>query len=329
MKHVFSGIQPTGHLHLGNYLGAIRNWITMQDDYKPIFCVVDLHAMTNYDLTTGSLSDSVLHTTASYIASGIDVQKSIIFQQSDISEHSELFWLLACHTPMGWLNRMTQFKDKAGKNKEKANLGLYAYPVLMAADILLYNTDIVPAGEDQKQHIELARDIAISINNRYEQEVFTVPEPQIATTAARIMSLRDGTKKMSKSDNSDMSRINLSDDDDMIAQKIRKAKTDMEEGISLDPQNRPEITNLINIFSAITGQTPQNIVDKYHNYATSNFKNELCDALIAHLAPIRTKINELINNPDEVNKILQNGKNNAKMIAQDTMSKVHKILDIK
>src|SRR5271168_1632548 len=245
MNRIFSGIQPTGNLHLGNYLGAIRNWVALQNDFECIFCIVDLHALT-MPQDPAELRASTREVTAAYIAAGIDAERCTIFNQSMVSAHAELAWLLACLTPLGWLNRMTQFKDKAGKNRDSVGLGLYAYPVLMAADILLYKATHVPVGEDQKQHLELARDLAQLFNRQFGTDFFPLPEPQIFGTATRVMSLRDGTKKMSKSDESDYSRINMTDDADAIAQKLRKAKTDphpLPESIGA-MEERPEAANL-------------------------------------------------------------------------------------
>lgn len=250
MKRVLSGVQPTGNLHLGNYLGAIRNWVGMQDSYKCLFCVVDMHAIT-IPQNPDELRQAIRQVTAAYIACGIDPKKSVIFPQSAVSAHAELGWILSCHTPLGWLNRMTQFKEKTGKNRDGASLGLYGYPVLMAADILAYKATHVPVGEDQKQHLELARDIAGAFNRYYCSDYFPLPEPLIMETAARIMSLRDGTKKMSKSDESDYSRVNLTDNADAIALKFRKAKSDSSPTIAYDPENRPEAANLINIYAAL------------------------------------------------------------------------------
>src|SRR5207245_5025761 len=256
MNRIFSGIQPTGNLHLGNYLGAIRNWVALQHDYDCIFCIVDLHALTQPQ-NPDELRQATREVTAAYIAAGIDPERCIIFNQSTISAHAELAWLLGCLTPLGWLNRMTQFKEKAGKQRENAGLGLYAYPVLMAADILLYKATHVPVGEDQKQHVELARDIAGAFNRRYERDFFPLPEPQIFGEATRVMSLRDGTKKMSKSDSSDYSRLNMTDDADTIRQKIRKAKTDphpMPSTIA-EVETRPEAANLLGIYAALADTT--------------------------------------------------------------------------
>src|SRR6201981_1499863 len=249
MNRIFSGIQPSGNLHIGNYLGAIRNWVTLQHDYECIFCIVDLHALT-LPQDPDELRQATREVTAAYIAAGIDPERCIIFNQSTVSAHAELAWLLGCLTPLGWLNRMTQFKEKAGKQREEAGLGLYAYPVLMAADIILYKATHVPVGEDQKQHIELARDIAGAFNRRYGVEYFPLPEPMMFGAATRVMSLRDGTKKMSKSDASDYSRINMTDDAEAIALKIRKAKTDplpLPESVK-DAEARPEADNLLGIY---------------------------------------------------------------------------------
>ena len=262
IKRLLSAAQPTGHLHLGNYLGAIRQWVALQyEAEESLFCVVDLHALT-VPQDPQALRQSTRDTVAAYIACGIDPKHSIIFHQSAIAEHSELAWLLSTLTPLGWLNRMTQFKEKAGKHKEKSNLGLYSYPVLMAGDILLYKATHVPVGEDQKQHLELTRDIA-GLFNRQFSETFPLPEPMILGEATRVMSLRDGTKKMSKSDASDNARIHLTDAPDVIMKKLQKAKTDSEEGINYDQENRPELANLIQLISAFTGETKDAIVAQH------------------------------------------------------------------
>ncbi|MBV9377728.1 MAG: tryptophan--tRNA ligase, partial [Alphaproteobacteria bacterium] len=264
MNRIFSGIQPTGNLHLGNYLGAIRNWVMLQNDFECIFCIVDLHALTQPQ-DPAELRASTREVTAAYIAAGINPERCIIFNQSMVSAHTELAWLLGCLTPLGWLNRMTQFKEKAGKNREMAGLGLYAYPVLMAADILVYKATHVPVGEDQKQHLELARDIAGAFNRRYEREFFPLPEPQIFGEATRVMSLRDGTRKMSKSDTSDYSRINMTDDAGIIALKVRRAKTDPEPlptnvaGL----ERRPEADNLIGIYAALSSLSREAALDRF------------------------------------------------------------------
>src|SRR5580700_10000663 len=284
MNRIFSGVQPTGNLHLGNYLGAIRNWVTLQRDYDCIFCIVDLHALT-LPQDPAQLRAQTREVTAAYIAAGIDPERCIIFNQSMVAAHAELAWLLSCLTPLGWLNRMTQFKEKAGKQREEAGLGLYAYPVLMAADIILYKATHVPVGEDQKQHLELARDIAGAFNRRYGVEFFPLPEPMIFGTATRVMSLRDGTKKMSKSDTSDYSRINMTDDAEAIAQKIRKARTDpaplpdSEKGF----EGRPEAENLVNIFAALADETREQAIARFAGQQFSGFKNELAELTVAKI----------------------------------------------
>ncbi|HKF70269.1 MAG TPA: tryptophan--tRNA ligase, partial [Stellaceae bacterium] len=276
MNRIFSGIQPTGNLHLGNYLGAIRNWVAMQNDYDCIFCIVDLHALT-LPQDPAELRGATREVTAAYIAAGIDPERCIIFNQSTVHEHTELAWLLGCLTPLGWLNRMTQFKDKAGKQRESAGLGLYAYPALMAADILLYKGTHVPVGEDQKQHVELARDIAGAFNRRYEVEFFPLPEPQILGAATRVMSLRDGTKKMSKSDTSDYSRLNMTDDADTIRQKIRKAKTDPAPmpATAAECEARPEAANLLGIYAALADKSIETALAEFAGSPFSRFKDGL------------------------------------------------------
>lgn len=319
-KRIISGVQPTGNLHLGNYLGAIRRWVDIQKDYQCLFFLADLHAITVAQ-EPEKLRSSVRETTAAYIACGIDPKKSIIFPQSAIAAHSELAWILSCKTPMGWLNRMTQFKEKAGKDKEKAPLGLYSYPVLMAADILLYKTTHVPVGEDQKQHIELARDIAGAFNREYGVEFFPLPEPVIGVEAARIMSLRDGTKKMSKSDESEYSRINLTDDADAIALKFKKAKSDMEEGMSY-AQNRPEATNLLSIYAALKGVSKEDALKECQNLNFSAFKGQLTEVAVSHLSPITRKMRELLAAPDYIDAVLRDGEQKATEIAEKTMNEV-------
>src|SRR5215468_10659947 len=308
MNRIFSGIQPTGNLHLGNYLGAIRNWVMLQKDYECIFCIVDLHALT---LTQDpvELRASTREVTAAYIAAGIDPERCTIFNQSMISAHAELAWLLGCLTPLGWLNRMTQFKEKAGRDREMAGLGLYAYPVLMAADILLYKATHVPVGEDQKQHLEIARDIAGAFNRRYDLEFFPLPEPQIFGAATRVMSLRDGAKKMSKSDTSDMSRINLTDDADTIAKKIQKAKTDPHElpGSEKGLEGRPEAENLLGIYAALSDLTLKQATEAQAGKQFSAFKKELADRAVAVLAPITKRMRELTSDTAEIDAILRRG----------------------
>src|SRR3981081_1857817 len=295
MNRIFSGIQPTGNLHLGNYLGAIRNWVALQHDYECIFCIVDLHALT-LPQDPDELRAATREVTAAYIAAGIDPEQCIIFNQSMVSAHAELTWLLACLTPLGWLNRMTQFKEKAGKQREEAGLGLYAYPVLMAADIILYKATHVPVGEDQKQHLELARDIAGAFNRRYEVDFFPLPEPQIFGTATRVMSLRDGTKKMSKSDTSDYSRINMTDDSATIALKIRKAKTDHEPLPASEDvlAARPEAANLLGIYAALTDTTLAAAISRFAGQNFSAFKEELAATAVAVLGKIGDEMRRLL-----------------------------------
>ncbi len=306
---IFSGIQPTGSMHLGNYLGAIANWVTLQHDYECLFCIVDMHAITvAYD--PALLPHYVRSAAASYLASGINPDTSTIFAQSNVPLHGELAWLLGCHTPLGWLNRMTQFKEKAGKKKDQASLGLYSYPVLMAADILLYKGTHVPVGEDQKQHLELARDIAGAFNRFYDTEYFTQPDPMILGDAARVMSLRDGTKKMSKSDPSPMSRIHLDDDNDTIALKIKKAKSDMVDGMTLSP-DRPEAVNLMTIYASITQQSLENAQQECGLLNFSSFKQRLAEALIAHFSPIRQEYEKLMQDESYLDSILQQGADKA------------------
>src|SRR5580704_4825329 len=309
MNRIFSGIQPTGNLHLGNYLGAIRNWVELQHDFECIFCIVDLHALTQPQ-DPAELRASTREVTAAYIAAGIDPERCTIFNQSMVSAHTELAWLLGCLTPLGWLNRMTQFKEKAGKHRDMAGLGLYAYPVLMAADILVYKATHVPVGEDQKQHLELARDIAQKFNNDFAApDYFPLPEPVITGTATRVMSLRDGTKKMSKTDESDYSRINLIDDADAIAQKIRKAKTDpeplpdSEKGL----ETRPEAANLINIYAALSDRSRDSVIAEFSGQQFSAFKSALADLSVAKLKPITDEMRRLMADPAEIDRILKDG----------------------
>lgn len=328
MKRILSGVQPTGNLHLGNYLGAMKNWVAMQNDYDCLFCVVDLHAIT-VPQDPAELRTNVMDTVAMYLASGIDADKSAVFPQSLVPEHAELMWILACHTPLGWLNRMTQFKEKAGKKKDQASLGLYGYPVLMAADVLLYQTTDVPVGHDQKQHLELARDIAGAFNRFYGQDFFTLPEPRILGDATRVMSLRDGTSKMSKSDTSDASRINLMDCPDTVTKKIKKAKTDSDpfpvspEGLG---ESRPEVANLLNIYAAFSGMKKEDICQKYGGKNFSDFKRDLVDITNNTLEPIRDKFLDLKKNPDHLNHVIKQGSDRARSIAVDTMKQVRQLV---
>ena len=384
LKKVFSGIQPTGNLHLGNYLGAIINWLGLQDNHQCLFGVMNLHAIT-VEQNPRELENNVLIAVATYLACGLDPQKSKIFVQSEVSEHAELAWTLGSLTPLGWLNRMTQFKDKIGveneqenkieklalalsqktialsqkdhkddlvskkdkreelisalaqagfnknfeneKENKNANLGLYSYPVLMASDILLYNADLVPVGEDQKQHLELTRDVAGAFNRRYKTPYFKLPEPLIINEVKRIMSLQDGTKKMSKSDVSEISRINLNDSADEILKKIKKSKTDSATTIAYD-ESRPEIYNLLNIFAVFAKKSPQEIALEYENSGYGKFKQDIADLLISSLEPISIKISQLLDDKIYLQKILQEGGFYAKQIASKTKDDVYKIIGL-
>jgi tryptophanyl-tRNA synthetase len=326
MNRIFSGIQPTGNLHLGNYLGAIRNWVALQNDYECIFCVVDLHALTQPQDPT-ELRSSTREVTAAYIAAGVDPERCTIFNQSMVSAHTELAWLLGCLTPLGWLNRMTQFKEKAGKNREMAGLGLYAYPVLMAADILVYKATHVPVGEDQKQHLELARDLAGAFNRRYECDFFPLPEPQIFGAATRVMSLRDGTKKMSKSDSSDYSRINMTDAADAIALKIRRAKTDPEPlpFTVADLERRPEADNLIGIYGALSGAAREDTLARFAGQNFSLFKEALSELAVEVLGRIGGEMRRLVADPGYIDSVLRGGAERANAIASPVLRKAQEI----
>jgi tryptophanyl-tRNA synthetase len=309
VKRVVSGIQPTGGLHLGNLLGAILRWVRMQDEAECLYFLADMHALT-VDVDPAELRTNVREMAAALIASGIDPAKSILFRQSAIPAHAELSWILQGTARMGWLNRMTQWKDKAGKNQEGSSVGLFTYPVLQAADILLYNATHVPVGEDQKQHVELTRDIALKFNNDFDVELFVAPEPYIGGgSAARVMSLRDGRSKMSKTDPSDQSRIQLTDSDEAIAQKIRKAKTDPEplpdNAAALDP--RPEAKNLVGIYASVTGGSVDDVLRDFAGQGFGSFKPALADALIALIGPIRNRLDELRRDPAELDRILAEG----------------------
>lgn len=319
-KTALSGVQTSGNLHLGNYLGSISNWLTMQEDYNCFFFLADLHSLTAMQ-DPEHLKKSTIESAAMYLASGLDPKKSTIFLQSAVKEHCELAWMLNCVTPIGWLKRMTQFKDKAGKKQDNANTGLFTYPILMAADILLYNADVVPVGDDQKQHLELTRDIAGAVNRRFGKEILITPEPLIQGAATRIMSLRDGLKKMSKSDESDASRINMNDSPDTIIKKLKKAKTDNISEITYDP-SRPEITNLINIFCAMSSNTPEQIVNTYQGQGFAKFKNDLAEVIISQLQQIQTEYNKIINDHDYINQTLNDGATRAREVAQKTCKKV-------
>ncbi|HIM89060.1 MAG TPA: tryptophan--tRNA ligase, partial [Gammaproteobacteria bacterium] len=326
-NRIFSGVQPTGSLHLGNYLGAIRNWARLQDEFEAIYCVVDLHAVTApHD--PKELSRATREVTAGLIASGIDPARSIIFNQSMIPEHAELSWLFNCVARLGWLNRMTQFKEKAGKNREQASVGLYVYPVLMAADILAYKATHVPVGEDQKQHLELTRDIAQSFNSTYGVDYFPLPEPQIFGSATRVMSLRDGTKKMSKSDESDYSRINMIDGADEIEQKIRKARTDPDplpesvEGLA----ERPEALNLVSIYAALEDIEIDQVIQEYQGQGFSTFKKALADLAVARLDPVSSEMKRLTAEPGEIDQILADGADRAAQLSRPIVAEVREIM---
>ena len=329
-KKIFSGVQPTGNLHLGNYLGAIKNFVDLNNDTlnKCIFCVVDLHAIT-VSQNPKVLKSNIHETVATFVASGIDPKKSIIFNQSQVSAHSEAAWILSCVARIGWLNRMTQFKEKAGRDKEKASIGLYSYPVLMAADILLYDSTHVPVGDDQKQHLELCRDIAQKFNNDYEIENFFItPEPLIKREFSRIMSLKDGLKKMSKSEISDLSRINLTDDKDQIINKIKKAKTDTLPLPSTieELEKRPEAKNLIGIYSSLTNNTFQKSIDEFSGKNFSEFKEKLSDVIVNEINPISLRIKELLSDKVFLEKILRDGHEKANEIASEKIKKIHEIV---
>jgi tryptophanyl-tRNA synthetase len=334
-ERVFSGVQPTGNLHLGNYLGAIKRFVELQDRYDCIYCVVDMHAITTWQDPT-ELADQIREVTAAFIAAGIDPKKHIVFNQSQVAEHAELAWVFNCIARLGWLNRMTQFKEKAGKDRENASVGLYAYPTLMAADILAYKGTHVPVGEDQKQHLELTRDIAQKFNNDYADSIrahghgdafFPLTEPLIGGPAARVMSLRDGTKKMSKSDPSDYSRINLTDDADAVAQKIRKAKTDPEPLPSEEKglESRPEADNLVGIFAALRGASKADVLADYGGAQFSTFKAALVDLAVDVMGPIGAEMKRL-NDPGHIDTVLADGAARARTIARETVGAVKDIV---
>ena len=329
-KKIFSGVQPTGNLHLGNYIGAIKNFVELQNDKdnECVFCVVDLHAIT-VKQNPKILKNNIRETTAAFLASGIDPKKSIIFNQSLVPAHSEGAWILGCVARMGWLNRMTQFKEKAGKDKEKASVGLYIYPVLMAADILLYDATHVPVGEDQKQHLELSRDIAQKFNLDYEAPNFLkVPEPLIQKKFSRIMSLKDGTKKMSKSDPSDLSRINMTDTKDQIVNKIKKAKTDTDSLPSSDKdfQNRPELENLLGIYSSMKNQSLLESINEFSGKNFSDLKEKLSEAIVNEIAPISNEINKLQKDYKFIDEVLYEGARKAEETASKKIKEIKKII---
>ena len=326
---IVSGIQPTGNLHLGNYLGAIKRWVEMQDGAECLYFLADLHAITVF-VDPAELAGNVRAMAAALIACGIDEKKSVLFNHARVPAHPELAWILNCTARIGWLNRMTQFKEKSGKNREGASIGLYAYPILQAADVLLYQASHVPVGEDQKQHIELIRDIATKFNTDY-RETFALPEPLIGEAGARIMSLRDGSAKMSKSDPSDMSRINLTDDTDTVVQKIRKAKTDAEplpetmDGLA----DRPEARNLLTIYAVLAGETPQAILSRFAGQGFGAFKPALADLLVETLRPIKTRLDELRGDASELDGILTRGAERASAIAKPTLDAAYEAVGLR
>ena len=329
-KLVFSGVQPTGNLHLGNYLGALKNFTSLQKEMESIYCVVDLHAITIYQKPS-DLSENVFKTVASFLAAGLDPNKSIIFNQSSVSGHSELAWILNCVSRIGWLNRMTQFKDKAGSDKEKASVGLYIYPNLMAADILLYKATHVPVGADQKQHLELSRDIAQKFNNDFKCEnFFPLPEPLISKNISRIMSLRDGTKKMSKSEESDYSRINLSDSADEINKKIKKAKSDSEpipDNLN-SLEKKPEALNLLNIYSELSKNNLEKTLQDMAGKEYSFLKKKLTEILVNEITPVASEIKKLLDDKSHLKQILINGSEKANIIAEENLKKIRDIVGL-
>ncbi len=329
-KRILSGMQPTNQLHLGNYLGALRNWVKLQEeDYECLFCAVDLHAITNgHDPAV--LAKATREIAAAYVAAGINPDKCTIFAQSAVPAHTELMWLFTSMTPLGWLNRMTQFKEKAGKKRDNASLGLYSYPVLMAADILAYNASHVPVGEDQKQHLELAREIAGTFNHRYAKDegFFTLPEPMIMGEATRVMSLRDGTSKMSKSAVSDMTRINLTDDADLIAQKFKKAKTDAlpVPASKEECEDRPEAKNLITIYAALIDKSFDEVAAEFGGKGFGEFKKALTDLAVEKLTPITSRMNELMSDEAEIDRILHKGADRANELAAPVVKKTKELM---
>ncbi|MBT7543268.1 MAG: tryptophan--tRNA ligase [Gammaproteobacteria bacterium] len=326
VNRVLSGVQPTGGLHLGNYLGAIKNFVPLQEKYESLFCVVDLHAITVWQ-EPAELISKKCEVAAAFIASGIDPKKSLIFNQSQVPEHSQLAWILNCVARMGWLNRMTQFKDKAGKNKENVSVGLFAYPILMASDIMIYKATHVPVGDDQKQHLELCRDIVLKFNNDFQKEIFPLPEPIILKGAARVMSLRDGLKKMSKSDVSEYSRIMLTDTNDIIAKKIKKAKTD-----AMPIPNKikeldgmPEASNLLSIYAACEDQELSIAFKKYQGKNFSDLKSDLTEVLIKTISPIREEMSKLTDDSNYLQEILDSGSQRARIIASEVLKEVYDV----
>ena len=329
MQRIFSGVQPTGDLHLGNYLGAIRNFARLQNDYDCIYCVVDLHAITVWQ-DPAELVSNIREVTAAFIACGVDPEANIIFNQSQVAEHAQLAWIFNCVARLGWLNRMTQFKEKAGKHREQASIGLFAYPSLMAADILAYKATHVPVGEDQKQHLELTRDIAQKFNNDWETDFFPLVEPLIFGEATRVMSLRDGKSKMSKSDPSEASRINLGDDADAIAQKIRRARTDPEPlpGETAGLEGRPEAANLVGIFAALADRGADDVLSEFAGKGFADFKAALSDLAVAKLEPIGSEMRRLTADPAHIDSILASGAGRARDIARPILAEVHEIVGL-
>ena len=327
-SRVFSGMQPTGALHLGNYLGALTKFVKLQDEHECIFCIVDLHAITVFQ-DPKQLATQTREIAAAYLAAGVDPDKALIYPQAQVAAHTELAWMFNCVARVGWLSRMTQFKDKAGKNSERVSVGLYAYPVLQAADILAFKATHVPVGEDQKQHLELSRDIAQKFNNDFDVPgFFPLPEPLIKGPGARIMSLRDGSKKMSKSDPSDNSRINLTDDADAIAKKFKKARTDA----GLVPDNvdeledRPEVKNLVGIYAALADISDQQVLDQFAGQGFGAFKPALAELAVEHLRPISAKLNDYLDNPDAVDTVLKRGAEQARKISEPIMADIRKVM---
>ncbi|MEO0363314.1 MAG: tryptophan--tRNA ligase [Pseudomonadota bacterium] len=327
-RRVFSGVQPTGNLHLGNYLGAVKRFVEMQEeDYETIYCMVDLHAVTVWQ-EPAELRQAIRELAAAFMACGLDPEKSILFNQSQVPAHAQMGWLLSCVARMGWMNRMTQFKEKSGKNAEASSLGLYAYPALMAADILVYHATHVPVGEDQKQHLELTRDIAAKFNNDFGSEFFPMTEPMIEGAATRVMSLRDGSKKMSKSDASDMSRINLTDGADEIAKKIRKAKTDPEPlpEAAGGLEDRPEARNLVGIYAALSGESVDQVLGAWGGKLFGDFKPALADLAVEVVAPIADRMKRLLADPAEIDRILGDGAARAEGIAQPILDEAYDLV---
>jgi tryptophanyl-tRNA synthetase len=334
---VFSGMQPTGNLHLGNYLGALTRWVEMQKTHDCLYCIVDMHAITLWQ-DPAELKAAIRSVTAAYLAAGLDPRRSIIFNQSQVAEHAELAWVLSCVARLGWLNRMTQFKEKAGKDREQASVGLYAYPILMAADILVYKATHVPVGDDQKQHLELTRDIAQKFNNDYADAIraaghaeavfFPLCEPVIMGPATRVMSLRDGTKKMSKSDSSELSRINMTDDADTIARKIQKAKTDPEPLPSEDAglASRPEADNLVGIFAALANSSKAQVLQEFGGAQFSKFKTALAELAVARLGPVNAEMSRLLADPGEIDRVLADGAVRARLLAAPILRQVKEIV---